>query len=106
MAFTCLALLNHSFTFTGLAAIWASRPRYIDSLSEVVLAVERLMLSSTIVKPLRTSGDTLRASMASRTMYIRLIIFCLGDTGLLLIAIFLLMHFLFQRAIVYRSLLS
>lgn len=89
MARTLRAFSNHSLTFTGLAFICSSKFLYIAALSDAVLAVERLMLSSTIVKPLRTSGDTFRASIASRTMYMRLIIFCLGDIGLLLIPILL-----------------
>ena len=50
-------------------------------------AVVRLRLSSTMEKPLSTSVETFKASMAIRTTYIRFIIFWRGETGLFFIAI-------------------
>ena len=52
----------------------------------VEFAVVRFRLSSTREKPSSTSVDTLSASIAMRTTYIRLIIFWRGDTGLFFIA--------------------
>lgn len=45
------------------------------SFSEEALAVVRLRLSSTTEKPLSTSVEMFKASMANKTIYIKLIIF-------------------------------
>ena len=50
------------------------------------LSVVRFRLSSTSEKPSNTSVETLRASIAISTTYIRLIIFWRGETGLFFIA--------------------
>ena len=55
------------------------------------LEVVLLRLSSTIEKPLSTSVDMLRASIAMRTTYIRLIIFWRGDIGRFFIAIYVIL---------------
>ena len=56
-------------------------------LVDVALAVVRLRLSSTSEKPLSTSLETLSASMAISTRYMRLIIFWRGETRFFLIGI-------------------
>ena len=58
-------------------------------LSLTAFSVVRPMLSPTMRKPLSTSLETFRASIAINTTYMRLIIFWRGDTGLFLIAIIL-----------------
>src|SRR3712207_3299944 len=50
-------------------------------------SVVLLILSSTKEKPSKTSVDTLRASMAIKTTYMRLIIFWRGEIGRFFIAI-------------------
>lgn len=58
------------------------------SFSDDALRVVRSRLSCTTAKPCNTSVDTLRANIARRTIYIRLIIFWRGETGLFFIAIY------------------
>ena len=86
MRFTAVALSNHAFTFWGFAFICASKSPYIAAFSEAELVVVRWRLSSTMEKPSSTSVDTLSASIAIKTTYIRFIIFWRGDTGLFFIA--------------------
>ena len=79
--------MNHSFTFCGfLRIIWSSSPK-MASFSLDEFPVVRFRLSSTTEKPLSTSVEIFNASIAMRTMYIRLIIFWRGEIFLFLIAI-------------------
>ena len=55
-------------------------------------------------KPSSTSVDTLSASIAIKTTYMRLIIFWRGDTGLFFIAILLYTSALFPLVAVARML--
>ena len=100
MRFTSVAFSNHAFTFCGLAFICSAKLPYKLSFSFDELAVVRLRLSSTIEKPSNTSVETLRASMAMRTTYIRLIIFWRGDIGLFFIAIVYSLTFKFILTVI------
>ena len=87
MRLTVWALSNHAFTLAGLALSCSLKSSYMTWFSFAELAVVRLRLSSTMEKPLSTSVETFKASMAIRTTYIRFIIFWRGETGLFFIAI-------------------
>ena len=87
MFFTAVAFSNHSRTLAGLFFICCSKSSNMALFSLLELAVVRFRLSSTIEKPLSTSVEMFKASIAMRTTYIRLIIFWRGEAGLFLIAI-------------------
>src|SRR5574344_1119991 len=88
MRFTSCDFSYHSFTLAGLAFICVFRSLYMTLFSLSELLVVRFRLSSTMEKPLSTSFETFRASIAISTTYMRLIIFWRGDMGLFFIAIF------------------
>ena len=79
--FTACALSQKGFTFVGLARYCCAKSANIASFSRSAFEVVRVKLSPTRSNPLSTSVDTLSANIAISTTYIRLIIFCRGDTG-------------------------
>ena len=75
ISLTSLARLYHSLTFSGFCSMLSANVLY--SVSFCLLALLELLdrLSSTSVKPFKTSEETFSASIAIRRTYIRLIIF-------------------------------
>ena len=76
---TVIALSYHCLALAALAAYCLSKSLYSDSFFASVCLVVRCMELSTSVKPSSTSADTLSASMAMRTIYMRFIIFWRGE---------------------------
>ena len=80
---TSEALSSQEFTLSGFWAASDSSCPYIAALRWLTFAFDRLRPSCTCVKPSRTSLDTLSASMAVKTIYMRFIIFWRGESRVL-----------------------